>query len=80
MMLLSKMLGSQAEIQLWALEMIPKGFQCDDKAYPNKKQRLHLTKQQQKSNETKQQQKSNEKHITIFNQYIRGLGLIVQVK
>ena len=38
MMLLSKMLGSQAETQLRALEMIPKGFQCDDKAYPSKKQ------------------------------------------
>ena len=67
MMPLSKILGRQAETRLWALEMVPKGFRCDDKAYPNKKQRLHLTKQEQKSNETKQQQKSNEKHITILN-------------
>ena len=56
---LSKMLRSQVETQLWALEMVPKkGFRCDDKAYPNKKQRLHLTKQQQKP---------NEKHVTILN-------------
>ena len=49
---LNKILGSQAETQLWALEMVPKkGFRCDDKAYPNKKQRLHLTKQQQKHSE-----------------------------
>ena len=47
-MSLSKMLGSQAETRLWALEMIPKDFRCDDKAYPSKKQRLHMTKQQQK--------------------------------
>ena len=58
LMPLSKMLGNQAETQLWALEMVPKGFWCDDKAYPSKKQRLHMTKQQQKP---------NEKHITIFN-------------
>ena len=55
---LSKMLGSQVETRLWALEMIPEGFQCDDKAYPSKKQRLYMTKQQQKS---------NEKHVTILN-------------
>ena len=55
---LSKMLRSQAETRLWALEMVPKGFWCDDKAYPNKKQRLHFTKQQQKA---------NEKHVTILN-------------
>ena len=55
---LSKMLGSQAETWLWAFEMVPKGFQCDDKAYPNKKQRLHMTKQQQKP---------NEKHVAILN-------------
>ena len=58
LMPLSKTLGSQAETRLWALEIIPKGFRCDDKTYPNKKQRLHLTKQQQKA---------NEKHITILN-------------
>ena len=55
---LSKMLGNQAETQLWALEMVPKGFWCDDKAYSSKKQRLHMTKQQQKP---------NEKHVTILN-------------
>ena len=55
---LSKMLGCQAETWLWAFEMVPKGFQCDDKAYPNKKQRLHMTKQQQKP---------NEKHVAILN-------------
>ena len=55
---LSNMLGSQAETQLWALEVVPKGFQCDDKAYPSKKQRLHMTKQQQKP---------NKKHVTILN-------------
>ena len=27
---LNKILGSQAETQLWALEMVPKSFQCDD--------------------------------------------------
>ena len=54
----SKMLGSQAKTRLWALEMVPKGFQCDDKAYLSKKQRLHMTKQQQKP---------NEKHVTILN-------------
>ena len=46
---LSKMLGSQAETRLWALEMVPKSFRRDDKAYPSKKQRLYLTKQQQKA-------------------------------
>ena len=28
---LNKILGSQAETQLWALEMMLKGFWCDDK-------------------------------------------------
>ena len=28
---LNKMLGSQVETRLWALEMVPKGFRCDDK-------------------------------------------------
>lgn len=70
-MSLSKMLGSQVETRLWALEMVPKSFRCDDKAYPNKKQRLHLTKQQQMP---------NEKQVIILNQYICGPGLIVQVK
>ena len=27
---LNKILGSQAETQLAALEMVPKGFRCDD--------------------------------------------------
>ena len=70
LMPLSKMLESQAETRLWALEMVPKGFRCDDKAYPSKKQKLHMTKQQQKP---------NEKHVTILNQYINGLGSIVQI-
>ena len=48
---LNKILRSQAETRLWALEMVPKGFWCDDKPIQAKKQRLHLTKQQQKSNE-----------------------------
>ena len=48
---LSNMLGSQAKTQLSALEMVPEGLRCDDKAYPSKKQRLHMTKQQQKPNE-----------------------------
>ena len=55
---LSKMLGSQVETRLWALEIVSKNFRCDDKAHPNKKQRLHLIKQQQKP---------NEKHVTILN-------------
>ena len=58
LMPLSKMLESQAETQLWAFEMVPKGFRRDDKTYPSKKQRLYLTKQQQKP---------NEKHVTILN-------------
>ena len=70
LMPLSKMLGSQAETRLWALEMVPKGFWCDDKAYPSKKQMLHMTKQQLKP---------NEKHVTILNQYINVPGLIVQI-
>ena len=47
---LSKMLGRQAETRLWALEMLSKGFRCDDKVYPSKKQMLHMTTQQQKPN------------------------------
>ena len=48
---LNKMSGNQAETRLWALEMALKGFQCDDKPIQARKQRLHLTKQQQKPNE-----------------------------
>ena len=70
LMPLSKMLGSQVETRLWALEIVPKGFRCDDKAYPSKKQRLHMTKQQQKP---------SEKYITILNEYINGLDPIVQI-
>ena len=70
LMPLNKISSSQAETQLWALEMVPKGFRCDDKAYPSKKQRLHMTKQQQKP---------NEKHVTILNYYINGPGPIVQI-
>jgi len=29
---LNKMSRSQAETRLWALEMVPKGFWCDDKS------------------------------------------------
>ena len=71
MMPLSKMLGSQVETRLQNFDMVPKGFRCDNKTYPNMKQRLQLTKQQQKL---------NEKHVTILNQYISGPGMIVQVK
>ena len=31
LMPLNEMLGSQAETRLWAPEMVPKGFRCDDK-------------------------------------------------
>ena len=31
LMPLNKILGSQAKTQLWALEMVPKGFWCGDK-------------------------------------------------
>ena len=48
---LNKMLGNQTKTQLWALEMTPKGFRCDDKPAQTRKQRLHSTKQQQKPNE-----------------------------
>ena len=47
---LNKMLGNQAETRLWALEMAPEGFRCDDKPIQARKQRLHLTKQQQRPN------------------------------
>ena len=50
-MFLNKMLGNQAETRLWALEIAPKGFRCDDKPIQARKQRLDLTKQQQKPNE-----------------------------
>ena len=67
---LSKRLRNQAETRLWAIEMVTKGVWCDDKVYPSKKQRLHMTKQQQKP---------NEKHVTILNYYINGPGPIVQI-
>ena len=50
-MSLNRMLGSQAETRLWPLKMVPKGFWCDDKSIQARKQKLHLTKQQQKPNE-----------------------------
>ena len=28
---LNKILGTQSETQLWALEMVPQNFRCDDK-------------------------------------------------
>jgi len=34
---LNKMLGNQAETRLWAIELVPKGFQCDDKPIQAKK-------------------------------------------
>ena len=43
-MSLNKMLRNQAKTRLWALEMAPKGFRCDDKPIQARKQRLHLTK------------------------------------
>ena len=48
---LNKMSGNQTKTQLWALEMAPKGLRCDDKPIQARKQKLHLTKQQQKPNE-----------------------------
>ena len=50
-MSLNEMLGNQTETQLWALELTPIGFWCDDKSIQARKQKLHLTKQQQKPNE-----------------------------
>ena len=44
LMPLNEMLGNQIETRLWALEMAPKGFRCDDKPIQARKQRLHLTK------------------------------------
>ena len=55
---LNEMLGNETETQLWALEMTPIGFQCDDKPIQAKKKGLHLTKQQQRP---------NEKYVTILN-------------
>ena len=47
MMPLNEMLGNQTETQLWALEMTPIGFRCDDKPIQAKKG-LHLTKNSNK--------------------------------
>ena len=41
---LNKMLGNQAETRLWALEMAPKGFRCDDKPIQAKKTKVALNK------------------------------------
>ena len=38
---LNKMLGNQTEIQLWALEITPKSFRCDDK--PTKARKTKAT-------------------------------------
>ena len=55
---LNKILGSQAETQLWALEMMPKGFRCDDKPIQVRRKRTALNKTAQRL---------NKKHITILN-------------
>ena len=44
MMPLSKMLGSPTETRLWALEMEPKGFRCDDKALSKQEIKAALEK------------------------------------
>ena len=38
------MLGNQAKTRLWALEMAPKGFQCDDKPIQARKTKAALNK------------------------------------
>ena len=41
---LNEMSGNQAETLLWALEMAPKGFRCDDKPIQVKKTKAALNK------------------------------------
>ena len=41
---LNEMLGNQTENQLWALEMTPIGFQCDDKPTQARKKKTTLNK------------------------------------
>ena len=41
---LNKMSGNQAETRLWALEMAPKGFRCDDKPIQARKTKSALNK------------------------------------
>ena len=43
-MSLNEMLGNQTETQLWALEMTPKGYQCDDKFIQARKTKATLNK------------------------------------
>ena len=41
LMPLNKILGSEAETQLWALEMMPKGFRCGDKPIQARNKAAH---------------------------------------
>ena len=41
---LNKMSGNQAETRLWALEMAPKGFRCDDEPIQARKIKATLNK------------------------------------
>ena len=52
---LNKIWGSQAETQRWALEMMPKGFQCGDKPIQARNKGYTLTKQSQKPNKNTSQ-------------------------
>ena len=44
LMPLNEMLENQTENQLWALEMTPIGFQCDDKPTQARKKKTTLNK------------------------------------
>ena len=41
---LNEMSGNQVETRLWALEMTPKGFRCDDKPIQARKTKAALNK------------------------------------
>ena len=41
---LNEVLGNQTETQLWALEMTPIGFRCDDKPIQARKEMIALDK------------------------------------
>ena len=45
---LNEMLGNQIETQLWALEMTPIGFRCDDKPIKQEETRTALNKNSNK--------------------------------
>ena len=44
LMPLNEMLGNQTETQLWALEMTPKGYWCDNKPIQARKTKTALNK------------------------------------